>query len=80
MGERVLTLNIFDLMVQFITISIRFSTLFVSVIVRIPSKLMDKIVLNKESYRPFNLLLICLYSNNDHLVLIRFHCSAFYRV
>ena len=81
-------MNIFDLMVniinfskiKFITISISFSTLFISVIVTVPSKLVDKIPYKKESCRPFNLSFICLYSNNDQLVLIRFQCSTFYRV
>ena len=81
-------MNIFDLMVniinfskiKFITISISFSTLFISVIVTVPSKLVAKIPYKKESCRPFNLSLICLYSNNDQLVLIRFQCSTFYRV
>ena len=86
-GGGVLTLNIFDLMVniidfskiKFITVSRSFSTLFISVIVTVLSKLVDKIAYNKESCRPFNLSYICLYSNNDQLVLIRFQCSTFYR-
>ena len=82
-----LTLNIFDLMVNiisfwkinFVTISISFSTLFISVIVRVLSNLVDQRVL-KESCRPFNLWIICIYSNNDQLVLIRFQFSTFHGV